>query len=223
LQNIIPATLSLIKVILFSFSFFTGTQVFSQGIQKSLLSAVNKDSLKNIYGTNKEFIPDYELQSLVALSFYPELIDTRITFKLADKESVAKTTVTFFSVFNSADKHFIIYINDNKNRTGFLLQEASFSAQVGAIGHELAHVADFNLKKFPAMVWWAVKYAFKRSRITIERKIDISTIDHGLGMELYYFVDFALNHSTANSQYKKFKRLNYLSPAEILEHTKKSR
>ena len=48
------------------------------------------------------------------------------------------------------------------------------------------------------------------------------TIQHGMGPKLYNFVDFVLNHSTANSQYKKFKRLNYLTPAEILEITQKS-
>ena len=212
----------LLKTILLSLSLLISTQLYSQGIHKIVLSSVNKDSLKNIYGNNKEFIPGYELQSLIALSFYPELINTKITFRLADKESIAKTTITFFSVFNSADKHFIIYINNNKNRTGLLLQETSFNAQVGAIGHELSHVADFNKRSFLGMVWWGIKYVSKKSRVKIERRTDISTIQHGLGMELYYFVDFVLNHSTANSQYKKFKRLNYLTPAEILELTKRS-
>ena len=209
-----------INVILFCF-LLPSTQLYSQDVQKTLLSAVNKDSLKNIYSNNKEFIPGYELQSLVALSFYPELINTKITFRLADKESVAKTTITFFSVFNSGDKHFIIYINNKKSRTGLLLQEASFKAQVGAIGHELAHVTDFNKKSFTGMIAWGIKYIFKKGKIDIERKTDISTIQHGLGMELYYFVDFILNHSTANSQYKKFKQLNYLTPAEILALTRK--
>ena len=211
----------IVKVILFLLLLFS-TRSYSQQIQKTLLSAVNKDSLRNIYGINKEFIAEYELQSLVALSFYPELINTRITFKLADKESVAKTTITFSSVFNSGDKHFIIYINNNKSRTGLLLKEASFPAQVGAIGHELAHAADFDRKNFVGMVSWGIKYLFKRGRMNIERKTDISTIQHGLGMELFYFVDFVLKHSTANSQYKKFKRLNYLTPAEILGVMKRS-
>ena len=212
----------LLKIILLSLSLFFSPQLYSQGIQKTLLSFINKDSLKNIYGNNKEFIPGYELQSLVALSFYPELINTKITFKLADKESIAKTTITFFSLFHTRDKHFIVYINDNKSRTGLLLKETSFNAQVGAIGHELAHVADFNKRSFLGMVKWGIKYISKKSRIKTERNTDISTIQHGLGMELYYFVDHALNHSTANDRYKKFKRQNYLSPEEILELTKRS-
>jgi len=187
-----------------------------------LLSSVNKDSLKNIYGNNKEFIPGYEVQSLVALSFYPELIYSRITFKLANKESIAKTTITLFSIINSSNKHFIIYINNNKKSTGLILEDASFNAQVGAIGHELAHVSDFNKKKLFSMIQWGIEYAFKKKRISIERKTDILTIKHGLGLELYTFVDYVLNHSAANEEYKKFKRLNYLSPSEILTLTQKS-
>lgn len=211
----------LITVILFIL-LLPGTHLYSQGIQRTVLSSINKDSLKNIYGSNKEFIPEYEIQSLVALSFYPELINTRITFRLADKESIAKTTITFFSIFHSSDKHFIIYINNNKSRTGFLLEDVPFNAQVGAIGHELSHVSDFDTKNFAAMAVWALKYLFKNERTNIERRTDVSTIEHGLGMELYYFVDFVLNRSTANNQYKKFKRLNYLSPAEILQLMQKS-
>ena len=205
----------LLKIFLPPFIFLT-TQLYSQGIQKSLRANVNKDSLKNIYGNHKEFIPEYELQSLVALSFYPELVNTKISFRLSDKESVAKTTMTFLSIFNSSNKHFIIYINNNKSRTGLLLRDAPFIGQVGAIGHELAHVVDFQKKNFLQMACWGTKYILKKGRINAERKTDRSTIEHGLGPELYNFVDYVLNHSSANNKYKKFKRLNYLSPDEIL-------
>lgn len=210
----------LLKVFLPAF-IFASAQLYSQSVQKYTLANINRDSLKNIYGNNKEFLPEYELQSLVALSFYPGLADTRITFRFADKESIAKTTMTFLSVVNTDNKHFIIYINNNKNRTGLLLKDAPFTGQVGAIGHELAHVANFKNKKILQIAWWGIKYIFKTGRVNIERKTDVSTIDHGLGAELYTFVDFILNRSTANSQYKKFKRLNYLSPDEILRLGKK--
>lgn len=208
-----------IPAILFVLLNFLSVHLYSQNINTSL-STINKDSLKNIYGHNKKFIAEYELQSLVALSFYPELKETEITFRPVDIESVAKTTITFFSIFNSAEKHFIIYINTNKSRTGLVLNEAPFNAQVGAIGHELAHVANFKKKSLAGMVLWGIHYLSKNSRIKIERETDVSTIAHGLGMELYSFVYFVLNSSSANDEYKKFKRLHYLSPVEILEMTK---
>ena len=209
--------------ILFLVSIFLGTQAFSQGVNTASPAGMNKDSLKNIYGNNKHFISGYELQSLIALSYYPELKETEIDFRPVDIESIAKTTITFFSIFNSAEKHFIIYINSNKNRTGLLLSDAPFAAQVGAIGHELAHVANFSKKSLAGMVWWGINYLSKKHRIKIERETDISTIAHGLGIELYSFVDFVLNSSSANENYKKFKRLHYLSPAEIMEMVKNTR
>jgi hypothetical protein len=45
--------------------------------------------LLQAYGKNKKLVPGYEVQSLVALSFYPELYDTKIDFILANKESIA--------------------------------------------------------------------------------------------------------------------------------------
>lgn len=61
----------------------------------------------------------------------------------------------------------------------------------------------------------------KKNRIKIERKTDVSTIEHGLGFQLYNFVDYVLNQSSANSEYKDFKRLNYLHLSEILEIIKR--
>ena len=164
--------LKISNIILFWVLNLLSTQLYSQGVPTSS-SSINKDSLKNIYGYNKHFIPEYELQSLIALSYYPELKETEITFRPVDIESIAKTTITFFSIFSSTEKHFIIYINTNKNRTGLLLSDAPFTAQVGAIGHELAHVANFRKKSLAGMVWWGINYLSKKHRIKSERKTDI--------------------------------------------------
>ena len=207
-------------IILFLLLTLLSTQLYSQDINTNSPPGINRDSLQNIYGHNKNFIAEYELQSLLALSYYPELKEAEITFRPVDIESVAKTTITFFSIFNSAEKHFIIYINTNKSRTGLLLSDAPFNAQVGAIGHELAHVANFRNKSLAGMVWWSIKYLSNKNRIKTERNTDIATIAHGLGMELYSFVYFVLNSSSANDKYKKFKRLHYLSPSEILKMAK---
>lgn len=195
--------------------------LFSQNIPTVTASDFNIDSLIKFYGRNKNFIPQYELQSLIALSFYPELSDVKINFILANKESTAKTTITFLSILNSSDKHFIIYINNNKSRTGMLLQDAAFNEQVGAIGHELAHIADLKKKNVVQIAFWGIKYLLKKGEVRIENNTDIITIKHGLGYQLYDFVDFVLNRSSANENYKTFKKKNYLSPEQILESIKK--
>ncbi len=206
----------MIKIFFINLFCFLSSTISAQHILSA--TEYNKDSLIKIYGCRKNFIPEYELQSLVALSFYPELINTKISFRLAHKKSIAKTTFTFFSILNSSDKHFIICINNNKSNTGFTLRDAPFNAQVGAIGHELAHVLDFKKKNMLQMAVWGFTYLNKKQQIKIERKTDVVTIQHGLGRQLYGFVDFALNHSTANVGYKTFKRKYYLSPQEILHY-----
>lgn len=207
--------MSLLKILLSILALSLNISLSGQ-IIREVSEEYNKDSLKNIYGKNKEFISEYELQCLIALSNYPELVNAKISFRLADKESMAKTTITFFSIFNRRDKHFIIYINNNRDRTGVLLKDAPFNAQVGTIGHELAHAVDFKNKHILEMGLWGIKYLNKKHTIKIERKTDMATIEHNLGWQLYDFVDFVLNNSTANEEYKLFKKQNYLQPNEIL-------
>ena len=197
------------------FCFFITLQLSAQNLRKLEAADYNADSLRKIYGLNKKFIPILELQSLIALSHYPELINTTITFRMADKESIAKTTFTFFSVFKKKNKHFIIYLNNKKENTGFTLEEAPFNAQIGAIAHELAHVADFKKKNFFETAWWAIQYLNKKNRIRLERQTDALTVKHTLGWQLYDFVDFIMNGSFANEQYKTFKYTYYLHLNEI--------
>lgn len=177
----------------------------------------NKDSLNKIYGKRKVFIPGLELASLIALSFYPELKDSRITFKLAKKESTAKTTFTFGSFFNTADKHFIIYINKQKGITGFMFNDLPFNGQIGAIGHELAHVADFNAKGFFGIVWWGISYLSEKKRISIEKATDRSEIKHGLGSQLYEFGSFINNSEFITDSYRSFRKKYYLNTEDVLD------
>ena len=181
----------------------------------------NIDSLNIIYGKHKHLLKEYELVSLIALSYFPELSNERINFKLSDINSTAKTTLTFGSIFKKINKQYIIYINDDIKRTGMLLNQASLDAQVGLIAHELAHVTDFKSKSFLNLVWWAIKYTVAKQQPEIEKRADKITIRCGLGWPLYHWADFVLNHSTANKQYLKMKQTKYLLPDEILRYMKK--
>jgi hypothetical protein len=175
----------------------------------------NADSLKRIYGKNKTFISEYELPSLIALSHYPELKETHIVFKLSDEESTGKTTIAFTSLFQDQRKY-IIYINRNKIKTGFLLNEAPLNAQVAVIGHELAHILDFSHKDLFGLIGWAIRYSGKKQRKAIDRNTDLVTIQHGLGKQLYEWSVFALNNPNLSDAYKKARKAYYLQPDEIL-------
>jgi hypothetical protein len=180
----------------------------------------NIDSLKKNYGVKKQLLKEYELQILLALSHYPELADEHIRFEYSDLNSTAQTTVTFGSIFKKINKQYIVFINDNIMRTGILLSDAPFDAQVAVLGHELAHVSDFKTRGFFDMVWWGLSYLVVKQRTRIELRTDESTINHGLGWPLYYWADFVLNHSKANKRYKRIKETKYMLPYEILEYIK---
>ncbi len=184
----------------------------------SLRYYYNIDSLNNIYGNKKELLQKYDVPALIALSYYPELINEQIRFKLAEINSTARTTLTLGSIFKKINKQYIILINEDIEKTGLILSDAPFDAQVAVIGHELSHVTDFKTMSFFNMAWWGLRYLVKKQQTNIEIRADKSTIRHGLGWPLYYWTDFVLNHSKANKHYKRIKETRYMQPNEILEY-----
>ena len=162
-------------------------------------------------------LKEYELPTLIALSYYPELLNDKIKFRYSEINSTARTTVTFGSVFKKINKKYIILINTDTTKTGLVLSDAPLDAQIAVIGHELAHVTDFKTRSFFDMIWWGLRYLIVKQQTTIEIKADKSTIRHGLGWPLYYWADFIINHSKANKQYKRMKETRYMQPGEILE------
>ncbi|MEO5649613.1 MAG: hypothetical protein ABIR03_06775 [Ginsengibacter sp.] len=153
---------------------------------------------------------------MLALSYFPELVNARIRFKFSSINSTARTTLSLVSIFKKIDKQYIIYINDDIKRTGVLLNQAPFDAQVALIAHELSHAIDFKSRSFLDLLWWAVNYTVVKQQTKIEKEADETTIARGLGWELYDWADFVLNHSTANKHYLKIKKTKYLLPDEIL-------
>ena len=115
---------------------------------------------------------------------------------------------------------YIICINDDIERTGLLLNQFPFDAQVALIGHELAHILDFQKRSFLEMAWWGLNYLLVQNGAPIEKSADKTTIRHGLGKPLYHLIDFILHHSSANQEYLKMKESKYLSPADILKYMK---
>ena len=204
--------------LIYIFVFFISIeQAFSQTNRNISPADYQLAELQQKFGNNKKFIPGLELQSLIALSFYPELTDCKIDFKLSGQESMAKTTLSFVSlIFNF--KHFLIYINNNRSGPGLMIKDLPFNAQVGALGHELAHAADFMHKNLPGMIWWGIKYLNKNKRRSIERSADLTTIRHGLGWQLFDYTTFVMESPAASSGYKKFKSRYYLHPEEILHN-----
>ena len=173
------------------------------------------DTLNLNYGSKKKFVKEFELQSLIALSYYPELKDVTITFRYHDIMTTMEVRPEYFSMLKSSHRKYIISIDTNTHNEGVLLKEVSFNAQVGVIGHELAHIIDFERRSVKSLFLLGFNYMILNNHAKYERSIDELTIQRGLGWQSLEFADFMQYKSKASVRYKKFKMMNYLSDIEI--------
>jgi len=197
--------------------FFSETQAQSN-IYKTFIKSEwlqYYDKLYINYASNKKFIKDFELQSLIALSYYPELKDVPITFRYRDVMTTMEVRPEYFSALKSHNRKYIIFIDTNAHNEGVLLKEISFNAQIGVIGHELAHIIDYEHRSVGSLLFLAFKYTILNDHAKYERSIDELTIKRGLGWQTLEFADYMQYKSKASAKYKKFKLLNYLNDLEI--------
>jgi hypothetical protein len=176
------------------------------------------DTLMQKHGVNKDISTDFKLPALVALSHYPELKNAKIIFvEKPIKTTMACRPTWFFFLHRRENRTYKIYVNNNPAKIkGAMLGDVPFNAQVGLIGHELAHVVDYARSGTFKILSLGFNYLFTRGRVHIERRVDRITIAHNLGWQLYDFGDFILNRSNVLEEYKMYKRRVYYSPEEIL-------
>ena len=179
------------------------------------------DSLNTNFSSNKKFIKEFELQSLIALSYYPELKDVPITFRYLDIKTTMEVRPEFFSAIKNHNRRYVIFIGTNTHKEGVLLNEVPFNAQIGVIGHELAHIMDFEQRSVKSLFLLGLNYVTLRNHAKYEKSIDALTIKRGLGWQTLEFADYMENKSKASVRYKRFKHINYLSSSDIKEALEK--
>jgi hypothetical protein len=144
------------------------------------------DSLKE-FGTKKEIPHQYEKPILTALSYFPELKEVHIIFKIKKAYTPLTTSPDFAGVFQRKDhRTYIITISDQTIDTlkPLLFQNLTFEQQIGVMGHELSHVVDFNSKNFPQTIGVGIGHISKRYLDKMEFNTDRICIQHGLGKYL---------------------------------------
>lgn len=206
-----------LSIIFLSTSFFC----FSQGIVKEF----KKDSLQYYAGsslTENKIIPkEYSDQIKLVLLYYPELCKTKIKFKVKYNLAPLAAQPTLWSVFVKPSKRkYIVTISDGtiKKFNPILLKNLSTNAQIGVIGHELGHIAEYNSKRGFFFIALALKHLSKRSMDTFEYNTDKRCIEHHLGYQLLAWseeVRIKLNLNQwggANSP----KRERYMNPTTII-------
>lgn len=173
------------------------------------------DSLETLYGKNKELLPEFKLQTLIALSGYPELKETAIRFQYHPISTTGKTIPVWQSLFTN-QRQYVIYINANSKGKNISLKDVPFNAQVGLLAHELGHITQFRKKNTFSFFSWAINVLSSRNaHIAMEKQTDKIAIDHGFGNQLLDWTSFVLFQSGASRKYLAFKRKFYLQPAEI--------
>lgn len=183
-QNIYTIFISLILLT-------SNTYLFAQKPTKGYPKIIYKkadfedkiDSLRKLCGYRKKIPPEFELQTLIAISHYPDLHKAKIKFKYSKR---AKLPI-------AARPSFVDFIHTRKNRqykivmrvgSDYVLRR-SFNAQVGLIGHELAHIQFYRYKSSLSLIGIGFKYAFSRKYAwKFELDTDKRAIDFGFGWQL---------------------------------------
>jgi hypothetical protein len=173
------------------------------------------ESLRKAHGWGKLMPEKYELAIMVALSHYPELDGTPIEFIEIPLYSTAMAQPRTKTVFDGRNRTYIIFINNNKENTGFLPSELSFNQLTGVISHELGHLSYYKGRTAWNLIVDMLGYYFKDYRRSFEAGTDRIAVEHGLGWQLLDFTDFLANKAHLSEIYAKKKSAYYLSNIEL--------
>ena len=197
----------------------------SQGAIREYLEheqRMNYDALLVEFGNNKKLPKDFELQALLALRHYPELRNTKINFIVDDVSIPLSSRPHWSSMLRSAKNRTYQIIIDNElegARKALLLKNQPFNAQVGIIGHELAHTIYYLSRSFFGIAGDAL-CQLTDCRIKFERATDRRLIDYGLGWQRFDHATFVRSR-IAPASASAFTAENgngaYMSPAEIMQ------
>jgi hypothetical protein len=176
--------------------------------------------LYNLYGKNKKLPEGYELQALIALSHFPELKDISIEFVFTDSSRPMYVQPAKRTFFRSARKRtYVVYLGEDgkPSMQHVQLHQLPFNAQVGALGHELAHIVDYTQTTSLGVLGTGAVYLLWFLRDRLESEIDRIAIKHGLGHQIlaYANVIVQMQEKFPDETYFKTYFDYYLSPAEI--------
>lgn len=172
------------------------------------------DSLRAAFGQHKTIPPGIELQALRALSHYPELRETKVTFVLCKQKTAHSSQPKFRSLLRRRDQRSYqirISVDVPEFYTAGMQQNLPYNAQIGVLGHELGHTAHYLRKNLFGILALGLRYGTsKRYVIRMEHQTDQTAIDHHLGWQLLTWARIArpLLEQAGRAQ-------NYMRPEEI--------
>ncbi len=189
--------------------------------QRSLtLTPAQIDSIERRFGSSVVIIPEYRTQIFTALAHYPDLVGVEISFEYSEEATTMASRPKVASLF-SGKRHYRILVNNKQDFEGILLKDVPAEAQVGIIGHEIAHIAMYESRNWLGMVQIGAMFIDDEGKRALERATDKHTIERGLGWQLLEWAKFSMYDSAkASESYKAFKRRTYMNPDEIMQSMK---
>lgn len=175
------------------------------------------------YAVNKVIPDPIREVTLEALSFFPDLIDTKIDFQFKNKISG--------SVMQAQPKVGSLLLNKRENRAYKIkisryleledeavpIEDLPYEVLLGWIGHELGHIKDYVERSALNMVGFGVQYYCSNNFVTeAEIAADSYAVAGGLGEMIVATKNFVLNHERLPEDYKNKIKTLYMSPGEIL-------
>ena len=139
------------------------------------------------FKNNKTIPKEIEKQALLALSFYPELKDTKIIFRLKKRNTPLTSRPRILSVFRGKKKRaYVITISSQAKDylDPILFSKLPYNAQVGVLGHEIGHIIDYKKKSSFQLIGLSFKLFNADFVDSFEFNTDQRTIEHGLGYQL---------------------------------------
>ncbi len=176
--------------------------------------------LQATFGQHKTLPPGYELQALLALSHFPELRDVRIRFVVNDVDIPLSSRPWWASMLRSAKQRTYLVVIDTErsgDRQALLLGNQPFNAQIGILGHELAHTVYYLERSFFGIVADAL-CQLSDCRLQFERDTDRRLLDYGLGWQRYDHALYVRAQLTGDSETALDSEGGggaYMSPAEL--------
>lgn len=187
------------------------------------LSSNSKTYAKVLYEGNKEIPMEIYEEVKTALSFYPELKETSIDFKIKKSlnKSFMKAQPKFLSVFKGRNKRsYKILISDKFIVDGLSLSLTDLPKDVlvGWIGHELGHIMDYRERSTFNLIWFGIKYMISGPFIRkAEYLADYHAVSHGMADFILKTKRYILNHSDLSEKYKSRIKRFYVSPDRVLK------
>ena len=182
-----PIKLKLGKQFFTVFSFFWLVSLSAQDSVRQFKKEAFTEARYSIYEKNKKIPLELRKQALIALSFYPELRDTKIIFRLKKRKTPLTSRPRISNVFRGKkNRTYVITVSSQTKDylAPILFSRLPYNAQIGVLGHEVGHIVEYKTKSSLQLIGLSFKLFNDDFVDTFEFNTDKRTIEHGLGYQL---------------------------------------